>query len=141
MRQKIRSLDKEIDLLSNEIQNIPQESTQLITYIPLSDLEPKWDQENLGFRGAKSSTLFEQLKSQIDGIKALFLHRDEFYLDSDLKEFFEITDNQKSIAILAWKILSENSNVVTGLQEQRTLLDFLRTQKEEIDNEKFVNVN
>lgn len=141
LRQKIRSLDKEIDLLSNEIQNIPQESTQLITYIPLSDLEPKWDQENLGFRGAKSSTLFEQLKSQIDGIKALFLHRDEFYLDSDLKEFFEITDNQKSIAILAWKILSENSNVVTGLQEQRTLLDFLRTQKEEIDNEKFVNVN
>lgn len=141
LQQKMRSLDKEIDQLSKEIQNIPQENTQLITYIPLSDLKPKWDQENLGFRGAKSSTLFEQLKSQIDGIKALFLHRNEFHIACDLKEFFEIADSQKNSAILAWKILSENPNVISELQEQKILLDFLHTQKEQIDNQQFVNVN
>lgn len=141
LRQKMHSLNNEIDLLSKEIQKIPQEATQTITYVPLSDLKPRWDQENLGFRGPKSSALHEQLQSQLDGIKALFLHREEFNLALDLKEFFEIIDNQKIFAILAWKILSENSDIVTKLQEQKMLLDFLHTQKEQIDNEKFVNVN
>lgn len=141
LQQKMRSLEKEIKKLSEDIQYIPQEATQLIKYISLSDLKPKWDQKNLGFRGVKSRTLFEQLKSQIDGIRALYLHRDEFHLACGLKEFFEISDNQRHSAILAWKILSENSNAVNELQEQRTLLDFLLKQKEQIDNHNFVNVN
>ena len=139
--QKMRSLDKQIEQLAIEIQNIPQRTTQPATYIALSDIKPKWDQEDIGFRGAKSSALFEQLISQIDGIKELFLHRDEFYLARDLQEFFEIADNQKPQAILAWKIMSEIPNGVSDLQKQRTILDFLHAQKELIDNQKFINVN
>ena len=71
----------------------------------------------------------------------MFLHRNEFHIACDLKEFFEIAASQKNSAILAWKILSENSNVISELQEQKILLDFLHTQKEQIDNQNFVNVN
>ena len=141
LQQKIRSLDKEIEQLTKEIKNIPQEDIQIMKYVPLADLNPKWDKEKLGFRGAKSLSLFEQIKSQIDGIKALFLHRDEFRITCDLKEFFEIPDSQKKFSILAWKMLSENSNVISELQEKKTLFEFLCREKELIDSQKFVSVN
>lgn len=141
LHQKLRSLDNEVEKLSKDVLSIPQETTHQAEYIALAGGKPKWDQQDLGFRGSKSNALFEQLKLKIDGIKELYIHREEYYLFDDLKEFLEISDDRKAFAILAWKIQSENQNAVTELQKKRSVLDFLTAQQKFIDESRFVNVN
>ncbi len=141
VQQKIKSLDKEIEQLSEEVLKVPEGSKGQTQYTSLSDIKPKWDHENLDFYGAKSRVLFEQLTSQVDGIKEMFIHREEFYLDYDLQTFFEITESQRMHAILAWKVWDENPDEVTELKKQKTLLDFLLTQRDLIDKQQFANVD
>lgn len=141
LQQKIRVLEKEIEQLSQEVLKIPEGCKEQAGYIALSDIKPKWDQEILDFHGAKSKSLYEQLVSQIEGIKELFMHREEFYLDHELQTFLEIADDQRIHAVLAWKVLNEHPNGINELQKQKTVFDFLKTQRDLIDNQKFVNVD
>lgn len=141
LQQKLRSLHKEIEQLSNDVQNISSPNTYVAAYTALAGGKPKWDQENLGFRGFKSNALFEQLKVKIEGLKELYIHRQEYYLLYDLKEFLALEDEQKALAILAWKVQTEDSDVVNGLKGKNDIYLFLAAQKELIDKQKVSNIN
>ena len=89
----------------------------------------------------QSGSLFEQIKLQIDGIKELYLHQDEYFLAQDLKSFYEIPDNQKGLSIIAWKIHSEDQGSIHKLQEKNKLLVFLIKQRLLLDEFQFVDVD
>jgi len=141
LHNRLRFLDKEVEQLSNDIQNIPADAIHQAEYVSLAGGKPKWDQQNLGFRGSKSNALFEQFVQKIDGIKELYLHREEYYLFNDIKEFLDISDDQRAFAVLAWKILNENPALVSELRKKRGLLDFLTTQQKLIDKSQFTDVD
>ncbi len=141
LQQKQRTLEKEIEQLYKDIQKVPNEPIAQIAYQSLADNNPKWNQQDLGFRGPKSDALFEQLNYKIDGIRALYEHREDFYLYQDLKAFGEIADEQKAYAILAWKVLGESPDVIESLRTKASLLQFLTEQQKLIDAQKFVDVN
>jgi len=141
LQLKLRSLNKEIVKLSNEVQNISSSNNYVIAYTALAGGKPKWDQENLGFRGFKSNTLFEELKAKIEGLKELYTHRQEYYLLYDLKEFLNIEDEQKALSILAWKLQKEDPNIVDELKEKDDLYKFLVAQKTLIDKQQVSSVN
>ena len=141
LQQKLRALEKKVNELSSDVQNIPHTSTQSSEYYMLAEGRPKWDQQDLGFRGAKSSALFDQFKFKLEGIKYLFLHQEEFFLYRDTVDFFELPADQQSLAILAWKIQMQNQNAATELANKKSIFDFLTAQKYLLDESKFIKVN
>lgn len=141
LQQKLRSLNNEIKQLSIDVQTISSPNTCVVEYTALAGGKPKWDQENLGFRGFKSSALFEQLKVTIEGLKELYIHRQEYYLLCDLKEFLALEDGQKALAILAWKVQAEDPDVINRLKKEKELYLFLAAQKELIDKQNVSSVN
>lgn len=141
LNQKLHSLDKEIEQISRDIQSLPQRTEKQAEYFALADGIPVWDHREFDFRGSKSNGMFEQLKLKISGIKELYLHKEEFFLSQDIKSFLEIPSNQKELAVLAWKIQSENHNSTQELQEKRNLLEFLYEQQKLINDFRFADVS
>lgn len=140
IRRSYNELTKKEKSLSDEIEKMPENTSHQVVYASLSDKNTKWNQKTFDFRGASSATLYNQLISQVDVIKMIYMHRDEFYLDRDLSSFYEIDEEHRLYAILAWKIINGKTDV-EYLRQEKAKLDFIINQKNIIDKMQYERVD
>ena len=139
--QKLGNINKEIDQLSKEVMSLPIEKWQEVEYCALVKGKPRWDYKEFNFRGVKSKDLYEHLRHQVNGLKELYIHRDEFYLFQDINKFYSISEYQRGLAVLVWKIQNENQNSIKQFQQKKWLREFLLEQKRFAADMKFAKVS
>lgn len=108
--KKLKPLGNEIEKLREKI-NKSDEKAERAEYIALAQGKPIWDGEDLGFRGADSVRLQQELLNQVDGVEALIRNREAFAFMEDTRPFREFPEEQQSLAILAWKLQREDPQV------------------------------
>lgn len=131
---------RELDSLRGDISCQPQEATEQTAYEPIAEGKPKWDKEMLGFRGASSNNLQQRLLEQVDGVQALLMWRKEFAVSEGTRAFRAIPEEERGLAILAWKLQNESGNAVQKFQNRQKLLMFYRKQNEYIQKSQYISV-
>ena len=132
-------LGKKIEKL-REIINSPGEAAEQVEYICAANGVPAWDQEKLNFRGADSAHLHQELLNQVDGVEALIRHREEFAIDGDTRAFRGIPEEKRALAILAWKLNSEDPNA-EKLRKRKEWQKFCVDQNEELKTARYTSVD
>lgn len=140
LNKEYSSRQRELDSLRGEISRQPQEAAEQTAYEPLAAGKPQWDKEMLGFRGASSSDLQQRLLEQVDGVQALLMWRKEFAVSEDTRAFRAIPEEERGLALLAWKLQNESGNAVQQFQNRQKLLMFYRKQNECIQKSQFISV-
>ena len=134
-----KPLEGDIEKLREKI-NRSKENAEQAEYISLASGKPVWDGEDLGFRGAESSDLQQELLNQVDGLEKLICHREDFAVDEDTRAFRKIPYEKQVLAMLAWKLHCEDPNV-KNLRHRKELQKFCLSQNEEISKARFTAVN
>ena len=140
LNKEYSSRQRELESLRGDISRQPRKAAGQTMYEPLAERKPMWDKETLGFRGASTSDFYQRLMEQVDGVKALFLHRSEFEVWEDTRAFREIPTEERGIALLAWKLQFERENAIQEFQTRQKLRTFCRKQNEYIQKSQFVSV-
>lgn len=140
LNKEYSSRQRELDSLRGEISRQPQEAAEQTAYEPLAAGKPKWDKEMLGFRGASSSDLQQRLLEQVDGVQALLMRRKEFAVSEDTRAFRAIPEEERGLALLAWKLQCEHGNAIQEYQTRQKLRTFCRKQNEHIQQSQFISV-
>lgn len=129
-----------LNSLREDISHQPQEISEQTAFEPLAIGTPQWDKEMLGFRGASSGNLYQQLLEQVDGVQKLLKWHKEFDVFEATRVFREIPEEERGLALLAWKLQNECQNAVQEYQNRQELLLFCRKQNEHIQKSQYDSV-
>lgn len=125
LKAREKTLDKDIAALRKALEARPDEAAEQVGYIPAAGGKPLWDREDLGFRGADSAKLKQQLLEQVETAGALYRHRREFRTALDTAAFRAMPEDRRAMAVLAWRLRGE----LDDLRAKKRLLDFCRKQE------------
>ena len=136
----LKPLGNDIEKLRTKVNSL-KETAEQAEYIPIAQGKPVWDREELNFRGADSSRLYQELLKQVDGVEALIRHREEFAVDADTGTYRQIPEGRRALAILAWKICRERGDAVEFLRQRKELEKFCRSQSGYLQKSQYHAVN
>lgn len=141
LSKKLRNLKDEIKGIENEIKSLPQSANNLIDYESLTNGIAPWDNENLGFQGPQSKTLFEQFKGQINDTIAFVNNKQWYFISAAIRQFEKVESYKRKAAIHGWFLKQSSDTALDGIRKRSETLNYLTNQSELISNDQFINVD
>lgn len=141
LSKKLRNLKDEIKGIENEIKSLPQSANNLIDYESLTNGIAPWDNENLGFQGPQSKTLFEQFKGQINDTIAFVNNKPWYFISAAIHQFEKVESYKRKAAIHGWFLKQSSDTALDGIKKRSETLNYLTNQSELISNDQFINVD
>ena len=141
MSKKLKNLKEEIKGIESEIKSLPQSTNNLIDYESLTNGIAPWDNENLGFQGPQSKTLFEQFKGQINDTIAFVNNKQWYFISAAIRQFEKIESSKRKAAIYGWFLKQSSGTALDDIRKRSETLSYLTDQSELISNDQFINVD
>ena len=141
LSKKLKNLKEEIKGIESEIKSLPQSSNNLINYESLTNGIAPWDNENLGFQGPQSKTLFEQFKGQINDTIAFVNNKQWYFISVAIRQFEKIESSKRKAAIYGWFLKQSSDTALDDIRKRSEILSCLTDQSELISNDQFINVD
>jgi len=139
--KRLNTLSQTITTLGKDIQDIPADTDNKVEYVSLAGGKSLWDCQNFSFHGIDSSQLFEQAKTQLEGIRALFHHQEPFFVIRDFKQFEKIEEPLRPLAILAWVFSEKNPNEIQTLENECSQYNFMQSQNTLVGQLAYANLD
>ena len=141
LSKKLKNLEDEIKGIENEIKSLPQSANNLINYESLTNGIAPWDNENLGFQGPQSKTLFEQFKGQINDTIAFVNNKQWYFISVAIRQFEKIESSKRKAAIYGWFLKQSSDTALDDIRKRSETLSYLTDQSEMLSNDQFINVD
>ena len=141
LSKKLKNLEDEIKGIENEIKSLPQSANNLINYESLTNGIAPWDNENLGFQGPQSKTLFEQFKGQINDTIAFVNNKQWYFISVAIRQFEKIESSKRKAAIYGWFLKQSSGTALDDIRKRSETLSYLTDQSEMLSNDQFINVD
>ena len=141
LSKKLKNLKEEIKGIESEIKSLPQSSNNLINYESLTNGIAPWENENLGFQGPQSKTLFEQFKGQINDTIAFVNNKQWYFIFVAIRQFEKIESSKRKAAIYGWFLKQSSDTALDDIRKRSEILSYLTDQSELISNDQFINVD
>lgn len=141
LSKKLKNLKVQIEDSENEIKSLPISTNNRIAYESLTNGIAPWDNENLGFQGPQSKTLFEQFKGQINDTIAFVDNKQWYFISVALRQFEKIESSKRKAAIQGWFIKQSSNTALDDIRKRSETLTYLTGQSELISNDQFINVD
>ena len=141
LSKKLKNLKDEIKGIENEIKALPQSTNNVIDYELLTNGIAPWDNENLGFQGPQSKTLFEQFKGQINDTIAFVNNKQWYFISVAIHQFEKIESSKRKDAIRGWFLRQSSDTALDDIRKSSETLNYLTDQVELISNDQFNNVD
>lgn len=141
LSKKLKNLKEEIKGIESEIKSLPQSSNNLINYESLTNGIAPWDNENLGFQGPQSKTLFEQFKGQINDTIAFVNNKQWYFISVAIRQFEKIESSKRKAAIYGWFLKQSSDTALDDIRKRSETLSYLTDQSEMLSNDQFINVD
>lgn len=141
LSKKLKNLKEEIKGVESEIKSLPQSTNNLIDYESLTNGIAPWDNENLGFQGPQSKTLFEQFKGQITDTITFVNNKQWYFISVAIRQFEKIESSKRKAAIYGWFLKQSSGTALDDIRKRSETLSYLTDQSEMISNDQFINVD
>ena len=141
LSKKLKNLKDQIKGIESEIKSLPQSTNNLVGYESLTNGTALWDNENLGFQGPQSKTLFEQFKGQINDTIVFVNNKQWYFISVALRQFEKVELSKRSAAIHGWFIKQSSDAALNDIRKRSETLNYLADQSELISNDQFINVD
>lgn len=141
LSKRLKNLKEEIKGIESEIKSLPQSTNSLIDYESLTNGIAPWDNENLGFHGPQSKTLFEQFKRQIADTIAFVNNKQWYFISVAIRQFEKIELSKRKAAIYGWFLKHSSASAFDDIRKRSETLSYLTDQSELLSNDQFINVD
>ena len=141
LSKKLKNLKEEIKDIESEIKSLPQSTNNPIDYESLTNGIAPWDNENLGFQGPQSKSLFEQFKGQINDTIAFVNNKHWYFIYIAIRQFEKIESSKRKAAIYGWFLKQSSGTALDDIRKRSETLSYLTDQSELISNDQFINVD
>lgn len=141
LSKKLKNLKDQIEGIENDIKSLPKSTNNLIDYESLTNGIAPWDNENLGFQGPQSKTLFEQFKGQINDTIAFVNNKQWYFISVAIRQFEKVESFKRKAAIQGWFLKQSSDTAFDDIRKHSEELNYLTNQSELISNDQFNNVD
>lgn len=141
LSKRLNEVKAKLQTTRNEIAAIPADFHSKTDYVPLAGGQSLWDCKDFGFKGAKTTNLFNQALLEFEAIRSLFKNQNFFFLSQDLRQYDRIPNDRKSVSIQAWFLSKNTPNIAEVLSNLRSKFTTLEEIESLIDQGEYLKID